>query len=53
MHLFWSICNFDFNLLSKLGIKLKTHNQNGAALESYKAIYEEADTKTCFFCIEI
>ena len=38
--------------LSK-GAKLNKHNQNGAVLESYKVIYEEAETRICFFCIEI
>ena len=47
MHLFWSICNFDFNLLS-WGTKLNKHNQNGAVSESYK----EAETRTCFFYIK-
>ena len=52
MHLFWSICKFDFNLLLRLG-KLNKHNQNGAVLESYKAIYEEAEERTCFFYLKI
>ena len=48
MHLFWAICNFDFNLLS-WGTKLNKHNQIKAVLESCKAIYEEAETRTSFF----
>ena len=35
------------------GTKLNKHNQNGAVSESYKAIYEEAETRTCFFYIKI
>ena len=35
------------------GTKLSKHNQNGFVLESYKAIYEEPETRTCFFYIKV
>ena len=53
MPLFWSICNFGFNLCLSWGTKLNKCNQNEAVSESYKAIYEEAETRTCFFYIKI
>ena len=39
--LFWRICNFDFNLLFKLGFQV--------VLESYKTVCKEAEARTCFF----
>ena len=51
MHLICSICSFDFNLLFKLGTKLNKLNQNGTVSERYKAISEEAETKTCFYSV--
>ena len=47
MDLFGSICHFDFNLLLKSGAKLNRRNQNGAAMESYKAVCEKAEARTC------
>ena len=49
-----SICiYFGVSAILTKGAKLNKHNQNGAVLESYKVIYEEAEKRICFFCIEI
>ena len=39
--LIWRICNFDFNLLFKLGFQV--------VLESYKTVCKETEARTCFF----
>ena len=52
LHLVWSICNF--NLLFKLNkYQAEQVYQNGAVSKSYKAIYKEVETRTCFFSMEI
>ena len=49
MHLFWSVCNFDFNLLLKLRYQAEQAYFNiGAVLESYNASCDKAETRICF-----
>ena len=53
MHLFWSICNLTLIFCLSWDTKLNKCNQNRVVSESYKAIYEEVETRTCFFNIKI
>lgn len=48
MHFFWSIYNFDFNLLFKLGYQNTLQNQNEAVSEFHKVAAEETETNICF-----
>ena len=51
MHLFWSICNLDFNLLFRLEYQAEhACDQNEVLSERCKAIYEEVSIKIYFFC---
>ena len=51
MHLFWSICNLDFNLLFRLEYQAEhACDQNEVLSERCKVVYEEVAIKIYFFC---
>ena len=49
MHLFWSICNFDFNLLFKLGYQAKQAQSKWGCIRELQSSLRRGGEKNLYF----